>query len=159
MKIIKECLGGNLPDLDLGAGKKPKGNIAIDIDRKLKPSIVADVQHLPVRDEVFGSVVCSHVIEHVNDVSLAVNEMKRVLNKSGTVMFFLPDDTSVFWRMIKPLWSIYYQKFVIKHSSPDTHLHSFDYVSLEELVGRFFESYEIGKINLGMEMYAVCRRL
>jgi len=157
MKIVKVCLGSNVPDLDLGAGKKPKASIAIDIDRELKPHIVADAQHLPIKNNVLNSVVCSHIIEHLIDVNLALSEMKRVLSKNGVAVFFLPDDGSKLWRIIKPLWSIYYQKFVIKHSSPESHVHSFDYDTFKGFVGKFFESCEVGKINLGMEIYAVCK--
>lgn len=157
LKVIKRHLGSRLPDLDLGAGKKPKAEISLDIERESRPNIVADVEHLPIRSGAVNSLICSHVIEHVKDLDRVISELKRILRKGGVAIFFLPDDGSTLWRMLRPFWTIYYEKVVSKQSSPGTHVHSFDYESFRKLVGEFFEPLEVGKINLGMEMYAICK--
>lgn len=157
MKVIKKYLNVTA-DLDIGAGKKPKAGISIDISRDSKPHMVADVRYLPIREESVNSIVCSHVIEHVNDLDMAMNEIKRILNKNGKVVFFLPDDGSRFWKLIRPLWTIYYEKAVSKADSPRTHAHTFNYDSFREFVESIFEPVEVGKMNLGMEIYAICKR-
>jgi len=40
--------------------------------------IVADVQSLPFRDEVFSMLLCSEVLEHLPHPSLAINEISRI---------------------------------------------------------------------------------
>lgn len=158
LRIIKRHLGSGLPDLDLGAGRQPKAKISLDIDGEFRPNVVADVGCLPIRSEAVDSVVCSHVIEHMKDLDRVMIEIKRILRKNGTVIFFLPDDGSTLWRMVRPFWTIYYRKVVSRQNSPATHAHSFDYESLRKLVERFFLPFEVGKINLDMEIYAVCKR-
>lgn len=158
MKIIRKCLFGKLPDLDLGAGKQPKATLSIDISKKCRPNIVADIQQLPIRSESVSSIICSHIIEHIKGSNEVMSEMRRVLRKNGTLILFLPDDESVLWRIIKPLWTVYYQRTVSKESSPKTHVWSFSYKTLKGFLERFFTTFELGKINLGMEIYAVCKR-
>lgn len=155
--IIEKFLGYKLADLDLGAGKSTKANISLDINRDFKPNIVADVQCLPIKSESVKSIVCSHIIEHLEDANEAMAEMKRVLMKNGVAVFFLPDDGSVLWRMMKPIWTVYYEKAVSKQDSPRAHINSFNYKSFQEFLRSFFKHIETGKINFGMEIYAVCK--
>jgi len=158
LKIIKRHLNNGVPDLDLGAGKKHKAEISLDIDAVFKPDVVADVQFLPLRNNTVNSIVCSHLIEHLKDIDRSMREIKRVLKQDGIVFFFLPNDGSILWRLMQPLWTIYYEKAVSKESSPRTHTCTFDYKSFEQLVRKFFEPLEMGKINIGTEIYAICRR-
>lgn len=157
LKIIKKHLG-SVAELDLGSGKRPKGKISLDVYNKFSPEIVADAQFLPIRDESVGSLVCSHLIEHVNDLNKAMVEIRRVIKKNGLAVFFLPDDGSKLWRLINPVWTIYYGVAVSKESTPKTHMRRFEYKNFKEFVDEFFEPVEVGKINFGMEMYAVCKR-
>ena len=155
--IIEKFLGCNLADIDLGAGKSTKANISLDINRDFKPDIVADVLCLPIRHETFSSVICSHVIEHVEDLNRATDEMKRILRKDGIAIFFLPNDGSILWRILRPFWTIYYETTVSRQDSPKSHVHSFDLERFGKTFGNFFELLEVGKINLGMEIYAICK--
>lgn len=157
LKIIKKHLG-DAADLDLGAGKSHKGKIALDISTEFDPDIVADVQFLPIRDGAVSSLVSSHVIEHVNDPNKVMDEIRRILKNDGLVIFFLPDDGSKLWRLIKPMWAVYYGLAVSKESTPETHTQSYDHERFEGFIKKFFESVEVGKMNLGMEIYAICQR-
>jgi len=155
--IIEKFLGCKLADLDLGAGKSTKASISVDINKEFRPDIVADVQCLPIRHETFDSVICSHVIEHVEDLNRAIDEMKRVLRKNGIAIFFLPDDGSMLWRILRPFWTIYYETAVSRQDSPKSHVHSFDLERFGKTFGKSFELLEVGKINFGMEIYAICK--
>lgn len=157
LKIIMKHLG-DIADLDLGAGKSPKGRVSLDVATEFNPNIVADVQFLPIRNGSVGSLVGSHVIEHVDDLNKVMDEMKRILKNGGLAVLFLPDDGSKLWRLIKPIWTVYYGVAVSKESTPETHTLSFNYRKFGEFIKKFFESVEVGKMNLGMEIYAVCKR-
>ena len=158
MKIIDRYREDGPLDLDVGAGKSPKASISLDIYPFLRPLIVGDLRHLPIRSDTLSSVVCSHVLEHVKDSDIVLREFMRVLKKDGLVFLFLPDDESTFWRILEPIWTRYYETFVSKESSPRDHALSFDLNRFTNLVSQFFRVEEIGKINFGMELYAVCKK-
>ena len=46
-----------------------------------RPVVVADVDRLPFRDRSFDVVVCSHVLEHVDDPEKACHELMRVARR------------------------------------------------------------------------------
>jgi ubiquinone/menaquinone biosynthesis C-methylase UbiE len=158
MKIVDRYRADGPLDLDVGAGKSPKASISLDIYPFLRPLIVGDLRHLPIRSDALSSIVCSHVLEHVEDSDLVLREFIRVLKNDGLVFLFLPDDESTIWRILEPVWTRYYEAFISKESSPRTHAVSFDLNRFTSLVSQFFRVVEMGKINFGMEMYAVCKK-
>ncbi|MFH1328013.1 MAG: methyltransferase domain-containing protein [Candidatus Bathyarchaeota archaeon] len=153
--IFKEL--GDTADLDIGSGKTPKGKVTLDRNPDFKPDIVADIQFLPIKNEAVNSLVCSHVIEHVDNLDRTINELKRVLKKGGHSFFFMPNYGSGLWRLIEPVWAMYYSKAVSKADSPKSHKHFFDSPALNLCLVKFFSSVRIGKINLGTELFAVCK--
>lgn len=50
----------------------------------------ADVCALPIGDESVDLVICSEVLEHLNDPAAAVNELWRVLKPHGCALFTVP---------------------------------------------------------------------
>lgn len=64
----------------------------------------ADLANLPFKDASFDIVICSEVLEHINDYSSVINELTRVLKDGGemvvTVPRFLPE--AVCWLLSKP---------------------------------------------------------
>jgi SAM-dependent methyltransferase len=52
---------------------------------------VVDIMDMNIyADESFDLIVCSHVLEHVNDDSLAIAELYRVLAKGGSAILMVP---------------------------------------------------------------------
>lgn len=43
--------------------------------------LVADVLSVPCKDAVFDTVICAHTLEHVLDIQLAIEELRRVARK------------------------------------------------------------------------------
>ncbi len=78
--------------LDIGSGNDPHPRADIlldskssdDIDRPFKllkdkrPFVVADIEALPFKDKTIDFIICSHVLEHIEDPSKALDEMVRV---------------------------------------------------------------------------------
>lgn len=78
--------------LDIGSGGDPFPFASILTDRYLEPShhrsvefrsqdrpvVVSDIQALPFADRHFDYVVCSHVLEHVENPIQACRELQRV---------------------------------------------------------------------------------
>jgi len=51
----------------------------------------ADIQNMMcVADETYDIIICSHVLEHVQDDMRAMRELKRILRKDGICLFLVP---------------------------------------------------------------------
>jgi SAM-dependent methyltransferase len=53
-----------------------------------------DLERLPVRDGSFDVVLCTHVLEHVDDARAALRELLRVLGPGGWALLQSPVDAS-----------------------------------------------------------------
>jgi len=53
----------------------------------------ADVCHLPYHDDSFDMVICGHIIEHLCDPAIALQEMHRVLRPGGRVLICMTRDS------------------------------------------------------------------
>lgn len=90
--------------LDAGGGKPFQKHMApykrffsnsryISLDKNGDPGdgiVIGDIHHLPFADEYFDAVICKSVLEHVENPQTAVNEIRRVLKKSGYALFYVP---------------------------------------------------------------------
>ncbi len=52
-----------------------------------------DITSLDLPDESFDVVFCNHVLEHVSDYNLALNELHRIIRKGGTLIISFPIDS------------------------------------------------------------------
>jgi len=84
--------------LDVGCGNHPRGVINLDYRKGENPEIeqkkevfmdiknipnfvLGDALHLPFRDGTFEKVLCFHVIEHVSNPYLLIQELLRVSSR------------------------------------------------------------------------------
>jgi SAM-dependent methyltransferase len=61
---------------------------------------VADAQDMPLKDRSVDIVICSDVLEHLNDMKRALREIYRVLKPDGKLLIFFPADFQkpyMFW--------------------------------------------------------------
>lgn len=57
-----------------------------------------DIQNMEeVEDAAYDLIICSHVLEHVDDDKAALNEMYRVLKKGGEALILVPLDLKRVW--------------------------------------------------------------
>ncbi len=71
------------------------GRLSVDVDltRPAAPGarfVRADAQALPFRDGAFDAIVAKDVIEHVDDVSVALVEMRRVARSGSQLVVLTP---------------------------------------------------------------------
>ena len=92
---IEDSKGMDRIRLHLGCGeRKRKGWVNIDIDKKVKPDIVADAKDLHMfEDESVNEIECCHLLEHLTypDAVTALKEWYRVLKKRGKLSLELPN--------------------------------------------------------------------
>jgi ubiquinone/menaquinone biosynthesis C-methylase UbiE len=85
-----------LPILDVGCGvNKFPGSIGLDRNPNTRADIVADLDSIPypLGDSSFREVRAIHVIEHVADVILFVEELHRLLAPGGSAFIVTPHYT------------------------------------------------------------------
>ncbi len=101
IKKYSNQLKGKL--LDFGCGSKPYKDlfsvdkyIGIDVrsaghsHETEEIDIYYDGKSLPFKDEVFDSVFCSEVFEHIFNLDETLIELKRVMKKDGRALFTVP---------------------------------------------------------------------
>lgn len=123
---------------------------AVAYGKKLYPGISfqkADAHTMPFKTSTFDLVICTEVLEHVNDPKSALLEIKRVLKKDGFAIIEL-DSGSILFTITWFLW----QRFrggVWEHA----HLHSFTVKKLEKMIlSCGFRIIKKKKFNVGMAM-------
>jgi SAM-dependent methyltransferase len=99
LKIVlpKYCKGKTV---DVGAGRAQYRNlikkysdsyVTVDnlsssyefSDKDIKPDIISSVLEMPFEENSFDTVVCTEVLEHVEDPFALMNEISRILKKGG----------------------------------------------------------------------------
>jgi len=63
--------------LDVGCGTRKMGTVNVDINRDCRPHVVCDVCHLPFKAKQFDVIYCYHVLEHIENLTLAIKEILR----------------------------------------------------------------------------------
>ena len=71
------------------------GNVVVTTDLSQNGvNVYADITKLPFDTEAFDVIICSHVLEHVPEDSLAMKELNRVLKTDGYALILIPKDKS-----------------------------------------------------------------
>jgi SAM-dependent methyltransferase len=80
--------------LDVGCGVKPyhpffseaASYVGVDVKENRAADLIGSIEALPVEDESFDVVLCTQVLEHVDDPAAAVRELHRVVAPGGRVL-------------------------------------------------------------------------
>lgn len=83
--------------LDIGSGDTPykstfdtRKYIAIDLSASNKVNVRGDICALPLQTAALDVVICTEVVEHVENVDKALEEINRVLKHSGHLVLTTP---------------------------------------------------------------------
>ncbi len=60
-----------------------------------KADLKLDIQATGLPDESYDVIICNHVLEHVDDFRVALNEMYRILRKGESFICSFPMDPNV----------------------------------------------------------------
>ena len=86
--------------LHLGCGqKKAMGAIGVDLNPRSQADVLCDLNLFPYpfADGVFDSVLCEHVLEHLDDVIRVMEEIHRVSKAGARIIVKVPYFTSVYF--------------------------------------------------------------
>lgn len=120
-EVVKKVEGKRVLEVGCGSGtiikkllKKGKNVIGVDIGKKFlsfchstywnTAFCAADAQHLPFLDNCFDSIVCSEVIEHLNNPEESLKEFERILCPNGELVITTPN-ISFRWAFIEAIWT------------------------------------------------------
>ena len=79
--------------VDIGCGTRTinKNILRVDIDKKVKPDIVASGDNLPFKDNEFDFVCSIHSFEHFENSKKTLAEWLRIVKKGGIIGIVHPD--------------------------------------------------------------------
>lgn len=130
---------------------------AINHGRRLYPGIdfrVADAHRMPFKNNSFDLVICTEVLEHLDNPKVVLLEMKRVLKKNGHAIIEL-DSGSFLFTLVWFIWRKFKGKVWER-----AHLHSFSMKKLEKMIlSCGFLILNKKKFNLGMAMAFLIRKV
>lgn len=106
-------------------------------------------------DERFDFIICSHILEHVNQDEKAMSELYRVLNKNGKAIIMVP--------IMLSLSEDYENKEVITEMDRWKHFGQYDHVRmyskqgfLEKLKKVGFKINQFDSLYFGPETFGIC---
>lgn len=131
-KIFIKNISENDLVLDIGSGDKPFWRADVIVDKYLtddqqrhsgsmlydknKIFIEGDVENLPFKDKSFDFVICSHLLEHVENPDKAISEIVRVGKKGyievpfGIVDLLMPFPPHLWFCDYRDKTLVFYQK-------------------------------------------------
>lgn len=119
--------------------------------------INADARHLPLPDLFFDLIIVQDVIEHLIDIDLFIEELRRVLKPGGVIYLSTPNRNSIFNLISDPHWGLPFLSLFKRETIKNYYLKRFrksevnrkdiaELFSLNDLIKRFHESFDI-KLN------------
>ena len=133
--------------LDIGAGGRVIGPrvLGVDFIAFRNTAVVADIHRLPFRNCSVSGAFCTGTLEHIEDPSLALKEIYRVLEPDGIVHLEVPfmepfhRDPEDYWR-----WTLDgLRLFAKKHNFSEVRygMHLGPSSAMNELIIAYFESW------------------
>ena len=105
-ELLKKYAHGRIADI--GCGIKPykvftqdlvDEHVGIDYEegfhKKDNVDIITDAYHIPVEDENFDFILCTDVLEHLEEPLKAIKEAYRILKKGNYAVYSVP----FFWHL------------------------------------------------------------
>lgn len=92
--------------------------------------LIADVFHLPIKENSLDCIIASEIIEHVINPKEFVNELLRALKPDGKLIITTPYDEDLEYQLC-----VHCNKPTTKHA----HLHSFNEKNISEIIPNNFK--------------------
>ena len=120
LELLKLQPGGKLLDVGCGLGYfsqllsvENARSFGMDVDfeavlyakRNIDESrfIVGEAEHLPFKNNCFNKILCSEVLEHIQNDKEAVSEIHRVCKNGAEILITVPTEEGIFGSRIKEI--------------------------------------------------------
>ena len=108
-KLLKNNLNWKILDIGCGYTAHENATVICDVQDlssfyKDKNFVKLDGNVLPFKDNEFDFVIASHVIEHVKDVKIFINELSRISSKGYIELPTILEDNLVFENKKDHFW-------------------------------------------------------
>ena len=114
----------------------------------------SDLQNMNmVSDETYDVIICSHVLEHIQDDRKALSEMKRILKPNGKLIFLVPIDLNR--EDIDEEWGLSEAENWKRFGQGD-HCRMYGKKGLLERLKEQFYVYSLGKEYFSLEVFEQC---
>lgn len=111
----------------------------------------SDIQNMDnISDGTYDLIICSHVLEHVQDDMRALAEMKRILKDDGVIIFLVPVDLST--NEIDEAWGLPEEENWRRFGQGD-HVRRYGKNGLVERLEKEFYVNQLGLDYFGKEMF------
>jgi SAM-dependent methyltransferase len=128
--------------VDIGCGEKPYQEMAspyvdkhVGVDQsetlhdKSNTDIIATAYKIPTDDSTFDSLLCTEVLEHLEEPNLAIAKAFRILKKGGYAIYTVP----LYWHLHEEPRDFYrYTKYGLKYLFEKN---GFEIIEIEALSG------------------------
>ena len=114
-------------------------------------SDIMDMHMVP--DETYDVIICSHVLEHVQDDRKALCELKRILKPDGKIVFLVPIDLNA--PGIDEEWGLTEAENWRRFGQGD-HCRRYDKKGLVQRLEEQFYVHSLGKEYFGEELFWQC---
>lgn len=148
-KRIKFCYGVDIAENFIDFAKqKAKAEDIKNVDFRTSP-----LENLPFKDKTFDIVLCSEVLEHVEDLPKSLREIKRICKEGAKVVITVPNlnsDGTVWGRIMRALRLRKFTPFNdfspegIKNHK-DTHVREFDIKKIKTVLKK--NGFKINKVT------------
>lgn len=117
-------------------------------------SFQSDIMNMDmIRDDTYDVIICSHVLEHVQDDRKALSEMKRILKPDGKIVFLVPLDLNA--SDIDEEWGLSEAENWRRFGRGD-HCRLYNKDGMMHRLEEFFCVHSLGKEYFGEEMFQQC---
>jgi len=109
-----------------------------------------DILHLDYEPEIFDIIVCVSVLEHIEDLTTAINEVHRVLKKKGVFVLGFPTNSKAL--------NLYFKMINL---NPNWHAHSTSHTKIMERIKKSFRIERILRfpqiLPESFSLYYICK--
>ncbi len=106
-----------------------------------------------VLDETYDVIICSHVLEHVQEDRRAIRELKRILKPDGKILFLVPIDLNA--TEIDEEWGLTEAENWRRFGQGD-HCRRYDRNGLIQRLEEQFYVHALGKAYFGEDVFTQC---
>lgn len=96
--------------------------------------VLGDGLKLPLKDSICDMCTCIHVLEHIREADLLLEELHRIMTINGRVIFITPNKR----------WS----RFALPFLKDETHVREFVIDELKPLISRYFYIEEVKSFSM-----------